>query len=183
MNPGIKKITKDIHKMIDCYSSNTKMAEEMCQGIGFHLEKAGELSDKLSKCLSNIGKGYSDYFEHNKIRIINNVCSLYQTTSEVVAEIGDQMKKTSKIFSSELRNMISFGSYENEGLLNLILTRNSYVESYEEAKINLERKKVLLLDQTDIRKWGIDPAKLKLPVETLLKSPDLAKKYMLPQVT
>ncbi len=182
MNPGIKKVTKDIDKLIANYSDNAKAAEELCSDIGFHLDRAGELSDRLAKYINKISKDYSEYFEHNKTSTVTDICILYQDTSQMLTEVGLQMRKTSTLFAHDLQRMLDFGKYENEGLQKFIELRNSFCESYEDAKINLERKKALLFEQKDPRKWGVDPAKTKLPIETLLKNQTLAKKYMLPQV-
>jgi gas vesicle protein len=182
MNPGIKKVTKDIDKLIANYSDNSKVAEELCTEIGFHLNRAGELSDRLAKYIKKISKDYEEYFENNKSSTVTDICTLYQDTNQMLSEVGMQMRKTSTLFTDDMQRLFSFGNYENEGLQKFIELRNSFCESYEEAKINLERKKALLFEQKDPRKWGVDPAKTKLPIETLLKNQTLAKKFMLPQV-
>ena len=182
MNPGIKKVTKDIDKLIANYSDNAKVAEELCHDIGFHLERAGDLSERLGRYIKKISKDYAEYFENNKTSTVTDICTLYQDTTQMLVEVGLQMRKTSTLFSNDMQRMFSFGKYENEGLQKLIEMRNCFCESYEEAKINLERKKALLFEQKDPRKWGVDPAKIKLPIETLLKNQTLAKKFMLPQV-
>ena len=56
MNPGIKKVTKDIDKLIANYSDNAKVAEELCHDIGFHLERAGDLSERLGRNIKKISK-------------------------------------------------------------------------------------------------------------------------------
>ena len=182
MNPGIKKLTKEVDRLISNYSDNTKIAEELCHDIGFHLDRAGELSERLARYVNKISKDYAEYFENNKTSTVTDICTLYQDTTQMLADLGSQMRKTSGLFSNDMQRMFSFGKYENEGFQKLIELRNCFCETYEDSKINLERKKALLFEQKDPRKWGVDPAKIKLPLETLLKNQTLAKKFMLPQV-
>lgn len=183
MNPGIKRITKDIDKLVTNFAENSKIAEELCYDIGFHLDKAGELSDKLSRYMNKINKDYADYFEHNKVATVIDIGKLYDEASGMLADVGSQWRKSATVFSRDMLRMFSFGTYENEGFQKLIEMRNNFSETYEEAKINLERKKVILFEQKDLRRWGIDPKKLNVPAENVLANPTLAKKYMLPQET
>lgn len=182
MNPGIKKISKDIDKLVNNCYENHKVAQTLCEDIGNHMAKAGELTEKLARYMNKINKDYSEYFEYNKISPIVEISHLYESASSMLADVGIQMKKTSSVFSEDMKFMFEFANYENDGLQRLIELRNSFNETYEEAKINLERKKVVLFEQKDLRRWGIDPARLKLDPETLLKNPVIGKKYMLPQV-
>jgi hypothetical protein len=182
MNPGIKKISKDIDKLVNNCYENHKVAQTLCEDIGNHMAKAGELTEKLARYMNKINKDYSEYFEYNKISPIVEIGHLYESASSMLADVGIQMKKTSSVFSEDMKFMFEFANYENDGLQRLIELRNSFSETYEEAKINLERKKVVLFEQKDLRRWGIDPARLKLNPENLLKNPVLGKKYMLPQV-
>lgn len=182
MNPGVKKISKDIDKLVNNCNESHRAAEALCSDIGFHLGKAGELSEKLSRYINKINKDYSDYFEHNKINQVIEISQIYDSASEMLSEVASQFKNSSIIFSKDMQQMFTFANYENEGFKRLIELRNTFSESYEEAKINLERKKVILYEQKDLRRWGIDPTKLGFKPEELLKNPVLSKKYMLPQV-
>lgn len=182
MNPGVKKLSKEIDKLAaNCYESH-KVAETLCSDIGFHLSKAGELSEKLARYINKINDDYSDYFEHNKINQVVEISQIYESASELLSEVGSQLKQSSSIFAQDMQQMFTFASYENEGFKQLIDLRNNFAESYEEAKISLERKKVLLFEQKDLRRWGIDPTKLGFKAEELLNNPVMGKKYMLPQV-
>ena len=183
MNPGVKKISKDIDRLVNNCYDNHKAAESICSEIGHHLDKAGELSDKLARYISKINKDYSDYFEHNKINQVIEIGRIYESASQMLAEVGTHLRKTSTVFSKDMQNMFTFANYENEGYQKLIELRNNFSETYEDAKINLERKKVILFEQKDLRRWGIDPTKLNIKPEDLLNNPVLGKKYMLPQVT
>ncbi len=183
MNPGIKRISRDIDKLVTNFAENSKIAEELCYDIGFHLDKAGELSDKLARYMNKINKDYAEYFEHNKIATVIDIGKLYDEAAGMLSEVGGQWRKSSTVFSRDMLRMFSFGTYENEGFQNLIELRNSFSETYEEAKINLERKKVILFEQKDLRRWGIDQSKLNVPAENLMTNSTLAKKYMLPQET
>lgn len=182
LNPGVKKVSKDIGKLISNCNESFKVVETLCEEIGHHVCTAGELTEKLSKYLNKINKDYSSFFDHNKSSPVSEMGQVYDSASSMLAEIGNQMKKSSIVFSGDLQRMFKFSSYENEGLQHLIELRNSFTETYEEAKINLERKKAALVEQKDLRRWGIDPTKLKLSPQDLLNNPSLGKKYMLPQV-
>lgn len=183
MNPGVKKISRDIDKLVNSCHDNHKVAETLCSEIGFHMDKAGELSEKLARYINKINKDYSDYFEHNKVNQVIEIGEIYESASEMLSEMGTQLKKTSSLFSTDMQRMFAFANYENEGFQRLIEMRNSFSETYEEAKINLERKKVILFEQKDLRRWGIDPSKLGFKPDELLNNPVLGKKYMLPQVS
>ena len=115
MNPGIKKISKDIDKLVSSFADNSKVAEELCRDIGFHLGKAGELSDKLARYINLINKDYADYFEHNKIPAVVDIAKLYDEASGMLVEVGGQWRKSSVIFSKDMLRMFSFGTWENEG--------------------------------------------------------------------
>lgn len=183
LNPGIKKISKEIDKLVsNCYE-NHKVAQTLCEDIGSHLEKAGELAEKLARYMNMINKDYSNYFEHNKITPVVEIGHLFESASSMIADLGSQMRKSSTLFSDEMQGMFEFANYENEGLGRLIELRNSFSEAYEDAKINLERKKVILFEQKDLRRWGVNPEKINLKPAELLNNPVLAKKFMLPQVS
>lgn len=182
MNPGVKKISKDIDKLVSNCNENHKVAESLCSDIGFHLGKAGELSEKLARYISKINKDYSDYFEHNKINQVIEIGQIYDSATDLLSEVSSQLRNTSKLFSGDMQRMFTFANYENEGFQNLIELRNNFSETYEDAKISLERKKVILFEQKDLRRWGIDPSKVGFKPEELLSNPTLGKKLMLPQV-
>lgn len=182
MNPGIKKVSKDIDKLVNSCYENHKVAQALCENIGAYLGKAGELTERLSRYMNKINKDYSDYFENNKIAPIVEISQIYESASSMLSEVGMQMKKTSSIFSEDMQYMFEFANYENEGLQRLIELRNSFSESYEDAKINLERKKVILFEQKNLRSWGIDAGKTKISPSDLLNNAVLSKRYMLPQV-
>jgi len=182
MNPGVKKISKDIDKLVNNCYENHKVAETLCSEIGYHLGRAGELSEKLARYVNKINRDYADYFEHNKINQVIEIGHIYESASQMLSEVGTHLKASSNVFSKDMQRMFAFANYENEGFQRLIELRNSFSESYEEAKIGLERKKVILFEQKDLRRWGIDPRKLGFKPEELLNNPVLGKKYMLPQV-
>ena len=182
MNPGVKKISKGINKLVNSCYENHKVAETLCSDIGFHMDKAGDLSEKLARYINKIKKDYSDYFEHNKVNQVIEMVQIYESASEMLSEMGTQLKKSSSLFSIDMQRMFAFTNYENKGFQRLTELRNSFSETYEEAKINLERKKVILFEQKDLRRWGIDPLKLGFKPDELLSNPVLGKKYMLPQV-
>lgn len=183
MNPGIKKVSKEIDKLVSSCNENHKVAQTLCNDIGYHMSKAGELTEKLALYINKINKDYSDYFENNKMTSIVEISQIYESASSMLADMGSQMKKTSEIFSGDMQYMFEFANYENEGLQKLIELRNSFSENYEDAKINLERKKAILFEQKNLRRWGIDSAKLKISPTELFNNPVLSKKYMLPQVS
>lgn len=183
MNPGIKKVSKEIDKLVSSCNENHKVAQTLCNDIGYHMGKAGELTEKLALYINKINKDYSDYFENNKMTSIVEISQIYESASSMLADMGSQMKKTSEIFSGDMQYMFEFANYENEGLQKLIELRNSFSENYEDAKINLERKKAILFEQKNLRRWGIDSAKLKISPTELFNNPVLSKKYMLPQVS
>jgi hypothetical protein len=182
LNPGVKKISKSIGKLIANCNENFKAVESLCEDIGQHLNAAGDLTEKLSRYINKVSDEYSDYFDHNRITPVTELIHMFETASACLAEVGVQMKKGSSVFATDLQRLFKFTSYENQGLQNLIDQRNSFSDVYEDSKLRLERKKALLLEQKDLRRWGIDPAKLKVNPQDLLKNPNLAKRYMLPQV-
>lgn len=182
MNPGVKKISKDIDKLVNnCYENN-KAAEALCSDIGYHLDKAGELSERLARYMGKINQDYAEYFEHNKITPVVEIGQIYESASALLENMGNTWRKTAKSFAVDMQRMFDFANYENSGLQRLIELRNSFSETYEEAKINLEKKKAVLFEQKDLRRWGVDSTKLKVKAENLFANPAIANKYMLPQV-
>lgn len=182
LNPGVKKVAKDIGKFVSTCTETFKAVESLCADISGHLESAGELAEKLSRYVGKVAVDYADFFDHNKIAPVDDLTTLLESASTCLAELGGQFKKNSEVFETDLQRLFKFASLENQGLQSIIEQRNSFTEVYEEAKLALERKKASLMDQQDLRRWGIDPKKLKVDPQELLKNPSLARKYMLPQV-
>lgn len=115
MNPGIKKISRDIDKLVNSFTEDSRIAEEICRDIGFHLDKAGHLTDKLARYMNKINKDYADYFEHNKISTVVDMGKLYDEASDMLSEVGGHWKKMAPLFSKDMLRLFSFGTYENEG--------------------------------------------------------------------
>ena len=182
MNPGVKKVSRDIGRLVASCHDNTRAAESLCADIGFHLDKAGDLAQKLARYVHKINQDYADYFEHNKVSPVVEIGAIYDAATDLLAEVGSQLRRSSAVFQKDMQQMFRFSNFENEGFQRLIELRNSFAESYEEAKIGLERKKVVLLESKDVRRWGVDPTRLGFRPEELLGNTVLAKKYMLPQV-
>lgn len=183
LNPGIKKISKEIGKLSASVSESTDTAKELCAEIGRHLDKAGDLSQRLAKHLAKICKSYTEYFETNSLESARDVTEMFDMACKSIDNSGLQWRKTAAMISKDMDNMFSLGVDEVEGFQTLIEQRNSFAETYEEAKINLERKKVALFDQKDLRRWGVDPKKVKIPEEKIFKDFSIAQKLMLPQET
>lgn len=183
LNPGLKKISKEINKLSAIVSESTDNAKELCAEIGRHLDKAGELSQRLAKHLDRICRSYSEYFESNSLESAKEITDMFDMACKSIDNSGLQWRKTAAMVSKDMDNMFSLGVDELEAFQSLIEQRNNFAETYEEAKINLERKKVALFDQKDLRRWGVDPKKVKIPEEKIFKDFAIAQKLMLPQET
>lgn len=183
LNPGIKKLSKELGKVSASLSENTDTAKDLCAEIGRHLDKAGELSQRLAKHLSKICKTYAEFLETNKLESANDIVEVFDMACKSIDNSGIQWRKTASVISKDMENMFTLGVDEVEGFQALVEQRNTFAETYEEAKINLERKKVALFDQKDLRRWGVDPKKVKIPEEKVFKDFSIAQKLMLPQET
>lgn len=183
LNPGIKKLSKELSKLSSSMSENTDTAKDLCAEIGRHLDKAGELSQRLAKHLSKICKTYAEFLESHKLESANDIVEMFDMACKSIDNSGIQWRKTASVISKDMDNMFTLGVDEVEGFQALVEQRNTFAETYEEAKINLERKKVALFDQKDLRRWGVDPKKVKIPEEKVFKDFSIAQKLMLPQET
>jgi hypothetical protein len=183
LNPGVKKLSKEISKLSTSITESTETAKELCAEIGRHLNKAGDLSQKLAKLLSKICKSYSEYFDAHTFESAAEITEMFDMACKSIDNSGMQWRKTAEMIGKDMENMFSLGIDEIGGIQTLIEQRNSFAEIYEEAKINLERKKATLFDQKDLRRWGVDPKKVKIPEEKIFKDFSIAQKLMLPQET
>lgn len=183
MNTGIGKIASEISKLATSTANSSKLAEDLCEQIADHLLKAAQLTDKLSRYLVKMNNDYSDFFDHNRVKSVDELTKLHNIGTSMVQDMTKSLKHKAELFKKDFSRFFQISVIQNEGFISLVDRRNEFSSTYQDAKINLEKKKASLFEVKDLRRWGIDQRKLNISPQTLFNNQSMALKLMLPDET
>lgn len=116
MDPAIRKMARELERMIAGVTPLELEASEICKEMLINMSKVREGFDQLGQICSSIHKRYKNVAEKFDFEHFTKISELYLSLNSTMTEWGNVYQKEADNYFENIRMMFDFSLSETEGL-------------------------------------------------------------------